>query len=1026
MQSIVKQLLIVSLFLFFYTKTAQAQTIAPTQTDVIIIDPNGNGNADPGDRIRYKVTIQNTGGPNSTNTQLNVIPDPRTAFVPGSFRSSPLALPDVFACTGNVGISVPAASGLKANDFDDNPAGLTITAGTFTTTGGGSIMIAADGSFMYTPPAGFTGTDTYNYTLNDGNGVGAPVPATDIGTVTVTVSDMIWFVDNNAGAGDGRLGTPFNALSAVNGPAAMNQVIFIKNTGTNYTGGIVLKNGQSLFGTGHTGGANLADAGVLPFVVAANSKTLPAINGTRPVITNATGDGVTLADGNNLRGFDVGACSDFGMENSGTTSVGNLVVSEVGINNTMGGGFDASHGSGASMNAIFSSISSTGGVNGINLTNCAGTFTVNGGTITNPTGTGILISGGSVAFSCAASISDNTGFAVDVDNHDSGNAMFSGNITSTATGIRVQNCGGGTKTFSGNSKSLNTGANAGVTLSSNTGAAINFGGGGLVIATTTGIGFNATGGGTISVTGTGNTINSGTGTALNIASTTIGAGNLNFQSISHNGGANSIVLNTTGATGGLTISGTGSANSGGTIQNTTSHGILLTATISPSFNNLRISGTTRSGIKGTMVNNFSFTNGTIEFSGVTSGGTVVGSQSDSHIAFNDGSFGTPTTLEQSLTGVVTITGNTFNTAYYEGIDLFNYQGTISNANISNNIFTSGATATNSKGSAVRIIASGGAANTANLTKATLDNNVITGFPSGAGIFVSSNNGTPGAPGSTMGIPGSATDIIAITNNRISGFSLATRIGTSAIIYSVNGPNPASRSRGNVNISNNGTIANPLSNIGGTCISASALGNSTVVATINNNFISPNNSVASQGIGAGNSSALSNTDTPNMTITIHNNTISNTDGNGILLVSRDASGSLMASVKNNTVAAPLTGTRPGIRIDCGNSSGLDDAVCLDISGNTSAGSGDPATTKAPGIGFRKQGAAPTINDYGIEGMAATSSPGVENFVNTQNPGSAAGGPASGAVGGTLLISATSGFTNCSSAPLAPTGGAEGFK
>lgn len=45
---------------------------------------------------------------------------------------------------------------------------------------------------------------------------------------------------------------------------------------------------------------------------------------------------------------------------------------------------------------------------------------------------------------------------------------------------------------------------------------------------------------------------------------------------------------------------------------------------------------------------------------------------------------------------------------------------------------------------------------------------------------------------------------------------------------------------------------------------------------------------------------------------------------------------------------------------------------------------------------------TTNDFGVNGMAATSSPGVEAFIDGLNP----------AGGGTLLISATSGFSNCS--------------
>ena len=571
-----KKIFIINSLLFYAGLILAQPTIPPpTQTDEIIIDNGATGKADPNDRIRYKVTIQNTGSGGANGTQLNIVPDPRTTFVAGTFRSSPLALAYSYTCTGNVGIIVSAASGLKANDFDDNIAGLTITAGTFATTQSGSIVISADGSFDYTPAAGFTGNDTYTYTLNDANGVGGGVPTMDMAVVTITVSNLIWFIDNSsmAATSDGRLTSPFKTLADFNaGSAAVGDLTYIEHTGTNYPGGIVLQDNERVYGEGHTGAANLS--GVLPFTLAPNSKPLPNINGTRPILTNSGGDGVTLAMNNNLRGFDVGNCSDFGMDNSGTNSIGNLVVSEVAITNTTGGGFDASNGGGASMNAVFSSISSTGGVNGIDLTNCGGTFTVNGGTITNPTGTGVLISGGSVVFSSSEVITDNTGFAVDVDNHDSGNVTFSGNITSTGTGIRVQNCGGGTKTFSGTSKSLTTSTNNAVSLLSNAGATITFSNGGLVISTTSGIGFNATGGATaINVTGAMNTITSGTGTALNVANSTIGSGNLNFLSISANGGANGITLNTTGSTGGLIVTGTGSTDgTGGTIQNTTGRG----------------------------------------------------------------------------------------------------------------------------------------------------------------------------------------------------------------------------------------------------------------------------------------------------------------------------------------------------------------------------------------------------------------------------------------------------------------------
>jgi hypothetical protein len=215
--------------------------------------------------------------------------------------------------------------------------------------------------------------------------------------------------------------------------------------------------------------------------------------------------------------------------------------------------------------------------------------------------------------------------------------------------------------------------------------------------------------------------------------------------------------------------------------------------------------------------------------------------------------------------------------------------------------------------------------------------------------------------------------------------------------------------GNFNISNNGTAANPLTNADGTIILIGHNGYATGTYTVANNVIVANNTVASPGISCANGIVVSSAETPDLTCTITNNNISNTDGNGILAVSRGVTGILKAKIQNNTVGAPLTGVRPGIRVDAGNATSVDDAVCLNISGNTAAGSGISA-----GIGLRKQGTSTTVNDFGINGMAATSSPGVEQFVGNgpggQNPGTA-NGSGDGSVNGVLLISAASGFSSC---------------
>jgi hypothetical protein len=69
-----------------------------------------------------------------------------------------------------------------------------------------------------------------------------------------------------------------------------------------------------------------------------------------------------------------------------------------------------------------------------------------------------------------------------------------------------------------------------------------------------------------------NTLTTTTGTALNVNGPDIGVGGLVFTSISANGAPNGIVLQDTGTTAGLTVSGNGTAGSGGTIQNITNRG----------------------------------------------------------------------------------------------------------------------------------------------------------------------------------------------------------------------------------------------------------------------------------------------------------------------------------------------------------------------------------------------------------------------------------------------------------------------
>ncbi len=949
--------------------------------------------ANPGDTLNYTVIITDS-GLDATNVQLTDILSSSLTLVGGSLAASPVAVNDTYPQTviGNVPITSSLISfSVTSNDFLGLNPTATISAYDATSANGGNVVVNADGTFTYNPPPGYEGADSFTYTLTD-NANANSAAANRTATVSLTVSGMVWFIDNNAtacttlAAGCGRLSNPFSTLAAFNGlnngagnnPAA-NDNIFIYESASSYSGGVTLLSGQKLIGQDST--STLAT--ITGLTTPSSSATFPAMNtgGNATTIVNAAGNGVALNSGNTLNGFTGGVAT--GIVITGT-NFGTLTVADV-IVNTTGQALNLTNGT---LAATFTSVTSSGGTNNIALAKgagvLAGTLTMSAGALSAATGNAFDVNGGTATISYAGTIDNTAARSVNIANMTGGTTTFSGAVSGSGTGINLATNGGATINFTGGIN-LSTGANAA---------------------------FTATGGGTVNATQNNtsivNTLTTSTGTALNVANTTIGASGLTFRSISSNGATNGIILNTTGATAGLTVSGNGGSCTsvgtctGGTIQSA-SVGVLLNSTTSVSIDRMFVSNSQHSGINGVLVTNFSFTNGKIDNSG-----TLLGA-GDSNIAFNTGEFSGSTGVNKNIAGTLTITGNTLTNAYYSGLDVYQFDGTISDANISNNILTSATSTASSKSTAILLQCLGSASTVSSITKGTINLNTITNFPSNAGIFVSGGNSTSSsAPVGTYGAD-ALTNIIAINNNTIVGQSSPNQMGTQGIAVVLNG-----RGTGNFIASTNG-----ITNVKGNAIQVSAFGLTTLNMFVIGNRINAHNLVASQGVGAGTGNSFATSDTPTLNLKVGDgtaagaNNISNTDGNGILIVARSATGHVNARVLTNTVGTPIdsppSGTTYGIRVDAGNAPSVDDAVCLEIAGNTTSGDNDGFGTIAPGIGLRKQGTTSTTNDFGIVGMAATSSPNVENYVNGLNPGSASG---TFGTGGTVLISASSGFSNCS--------------
>lgn len=408
-----------------------------------------------------------------------------------------------YTAIGNVGITVPVGSGLLANDSGDEIAvasveGSPANVGVATATDqSGSVTVAADGSFTYTPAAGFNGADTFQYTAGNG------FPGAAECTVTITISEVIWFIDNSAAAGgDGTLASPFDALADM-GPAAdqAGDIIFVDEGQTGptvpYDGGITLLDNQQLIGQG----VDLTTAAGItlpPF-----SAALPGI-ATPPSVGNSAGNGINLGNGNNVAGLDA-------FSGAGSAIAGSSIAA-----------------------GTFDDITvSQGTASGIDLFNTTGTFTFTDSSInTTNASPAFRMNGGTASVTYNGDITQSSNAAlVDISNHTAGTVTFqNGTLSATSgTGLQFSNADGAGYSFSGTT-TLN-GGDAGIDILGGSAGTFTFGTG-TSITSPTGTAFNISG-----------DVGTGAGPPTTFSGSIVQANNAPAAAIlNHSGGSSSPVI----------------------------------------------------------------------------------------------------------------------------------------------------------------------------------------------------------------------------------------------------------------------------------------------------------------------------------------------------------------------------------------------------------------------------------------------------------------------------------------------------
>ncbi len=527
----------------------------------------------------------------------------------------------------------------------------------------------------------------------------------------------------------------------------------------------------------------------------------------------------------------------------------------------------------------------------------------------------------------------------------------------------------------------------------------------MVLSTAANNAFSATGGGTVNVCdenpcnpgATGalvNTLTTSTGTALNVTSTTIGTNKLEFRSITANGSSanNGITLDSAG-TGGLTVSGNaGTCTSaatctGGTISNKTGAdsntqgtGIYVNNTSNVSITRMKLNDFSNYAVRGTSVTNFTMNNCFIDGVNGSNAGADEG-----------------TIIFDGLLGTSSFSGDTIKGGFEDNFRIRNSSGT---SNVTIDSCTIRDTSTGVSGNDNLIIEPSGTATvTAHVTNNTF----------------AATNGDHFQTSTTN----SATLNIVFTGNFYSGGGGINALGQG---ITISGGNIGSTEHVNFNISNNGTVGNPLvGNIQGGAINVNeGQGAGTWQGQVSNNFIG-NAAVANSGSAQSSGIRVENHSTSGtLTAIISGNTVRQwNNGPGINTQAGDAgnatnTGVVNLTVTSNTVANPGAGSQHGFVANIGAGAGNNQAqnvACVDVRTNTLDGN---AANGGSGVRTRQR----ELSTYRIPGYTGTQfdTTAVQNFEIAQNPGNTAASATSNLGGG---YTNTAGPGNPCTQPTVPT-------
>jgi VCBS repeat-containing protein len=151
--------------------TLTAQLVASPAHGTITLNPNGSFTYTPTPNFFGTDVFTYTASDGSVTSNVAEV---TITVLPVADPPAPVA--DSYSTNEDTTLTVNATNGVLANDVDVDGDTLTVALGA--TTSNGTLSLASNGSFTYTPNANFFGADSFTYTVSDGTTTSSPITVT--------------------------------------------------------------------------------------------------------------------------------------------------------------------------------------------------------------------------------------------------------------------------------------------------------------------------------------------------------------------------------------------------------------------------------------------------------------------------------------------------------------------------------------------------------------------------------------------------------------------------------------------------------------------------------------------------------------------------------------------------------------------------------------------------------------------------------------------------------------------------------